>query len=116
MRNTLKLNNPLLVNGKEYTELEYDALKITAEQFVEASTRSAALDKNRSITFKMKENDYAFHQYLGFMAVIACNPEISVEDLERLTGYDVLNLVDIGTLFIYRKSGVISEENNSDEQ
>ena len=65
---------------------------------------------------KQKENDYALHMYLGYEAIIACNPEIDYEDLKRASGFDVLSFTDIGWLFIMRTPGAASKENNSDVQ
>jgi hypothetical protein len=50
------------------------------------------------------------------MAVIAVMPEIDITDLERIKGYDVLELTDIGMLFIYRRWEEPSKANNSAEQ
>lgn len=113
---TLKLDNPILINGKEFTEFKYDANEITAEQFSVACARSAALDKNKTITFKVKENDFGLQLYLGMMAIISVNPEIDVNDLERVKGFDVLKIQDIGWLFMLRRSEGTSEESNSEEQ
>lgn len=111
----LKLDTPLLVNGKKYEELEYDTSEITAMQFSEACMKASEMSKNTtSISFKLKENDYALHLYLGFMAVIAVNPEIDLKDLERIKGLDTLKFTDIGMLFIYRKSGGTSQESDSE--
>lgn len=115
-KNTLVLDNPILINGKEVKELTYDAQEITAEQFSIACAKSAAVDKSRAVTLKAKENDYALHLYLGMMAVVAVNPDIDISDLERVKGFDVLDLTNIGTFFIVRKSVEPSEESNSGEQ
>ena len=120
MKNTLKLAMPFTVaiDGKQTTvnELEYDALEITAAKFSEACARSAALDKNKSFSFKFRENDYALHLYLGMMAITAVNPHIDIADLERIKGNDVLKIADIGMLFIMRRLEEPSEQNNSEEQ
>ena len=115
-KKTLTLDDPILINGKQVTELTYDPMEITAAQFSEACSRSAALDKAKSVTFKMRQSDYALHLYLGMMAVIAVNPDIDISDLERIKGYDVLELTDIGMLFIYRRWEATSKENNSEER
>lgn len=112
-KNTLVLDNPIFVNGKEIKELTYDPQEITAEMFSIACAKSAALDKSRSVTFKAKENDYALHLYLGMYAIIAVNPDIDVTDLERIKGFDVLDVTNIGAFFIYRKSAVPSAESVS---
>lgn len=111
----LKLENPILINNVEVDELSYDPQKITAEQFSVACAKSAALNKTQSFTFKMKENDYSLHLYLGMMAVIAENHKIDISDLERIHGFDVLSLTQIGTFFTLRRRVEISTEINSEE-
>lgn len=111
MKKTLILDTPLLINGKEIKELDYDANEITALQFSEACMKASELSKNSSsLTLKLKENDYGLHLYLGFAAIIAINPEIDLKDLERIKGNDVLKITDIGTVFIFRKSEANSQE------
>lgn len=114
-KKSFTLDMPIEVNGKLVTELFYDPMEITAAQFSEACARSAALDKSKSVTFKTRQNDYALHLYLGMMAVVSVMPEVDISDLERIKGYDVLELTDIGMLFIYRRWGDPSEENNSEK-
>lgn len=114
MSEILKLDQPIMINGKQCKEFKYNALEITADQFLEACQRAAANDKSKTVTLKQKENDYVLHLYLGMAAVIACNPEVSFEDLERVKGFDTLKLTDIGWLFILRTSGGTSKENSSD--
>lgn len=116
MKKTLTLDSAIKINGKDVTELTHDAQEITAGQFTEACARSASIDKTKSFSFKLRENDYALHFYLGIMAIIAVNPEIAVEDMERVKGFDSLKIADIGMLFTLRRSGEASKENNSDEQ
>ncbi len=115
MNRILKLDTPIQINGKTYTEFEYNPLKITALMFSEACARSSALTKNRQLSINFKQTDTALHLYLGMQAVIACNPEIDLADLERIEGYDVLELTDIGMLFTYRRWAEPSEGNNSAE-
>lgn len=114
-KKSFMLDEPILVNGKQVAELFYDPMEITAAMFSEACARSAALDKNKAVTFKMRQSDYSLHLYLGMMAVTAVMPEVDISDLERIKGYDVLELTDIGMLFIYRKWGEPSEESSSEK-
>lgn len=114
-KNTLVLDNPIKINNEIVKELTYDPQEITAEQFSIACAKSSAMEKTKTVTLKVKENDYSLHMYLGMMAVIAVNPHISVEDLERIKGFDILSLTNIGTFFTLRRQAEISEENNSDE-
>ena len=115
-KNTLVLDNPIPINGKEVKKLTYDPQEITAEHFNIACAKSSALDKTKSFSFKFKENDYSLHLYLGMMAIIAVNPDIDVTDLERIKGFDVLDLTNIGAFFTLRKQAAVSEESSSDEQ
>ena len=114
-KKTLKLDEPILIDGKEVSELTYDPMEITAAQFSEACARSSAINKNKSFSFKMRENDYALHLYLGMFAVIAVTPRIDITDLERIKGFDVLKLADIGMLFTYRRSEAPSVQKPSEE-
>lgn len=114
-KNTLILDNPIKINGKTVKELTYDPQEITAEQFSIACAKSSAMEKTKTVTLKVKENDYSLHMYLGMMAVIAVNPGIDIADLERIKGFDILSLTNIGTFFTLRKQAAVSEENNSEK-
>lgn len=115
-KNTLVLDNPILINNELVKELTYDPQEITADQFSIACAKSAAIDKSKTFSLKMKENDYALHMYLGMMAIIAVNPHIDVSDLERIKGFDILSLTNIGTFFTLRRQAEPSKENSSDER
>ena len=115
-KHTLVLDNPILINNEKVKELTYDPQEITAEHFSIACAKSAALEKTKTLTLKVKENDYSLHLYLGMMAVIAVNPTIDVSELERIKGFDVLSLTNIGHFFTLRKQAAPSEESSSDEQ
>ena len=114
-KNTLVLDNPILINGKAVKELTYDPQEITAEQFSIACAKAASMGKTKTLTLKVKENDHALHMYLGMMAIIAVNPGIDVSDLERIKGFDILDVTNIGTFFILRRQAEPSEAIKSDE-
>ena len=69
MKNTIKLDNPVQINGKSYNELTYDISEITAQAFAEADARklSASGSKNGNAA-GAAELDYGLHLYLGFAA------------------------------------------------
>ena len=113
MKKTLTLKRPIIINGTERTELSYDVEAITTDQYLKACSKAAESDRGMMSKLKQKENDYALHMYLGYEAIIACNPEIDYEDLKRASGFDVLSFTDIGWLFIMRTPGAASKENNS---
>lgn len=111
MKNTLVLDNPILINGKTVTELDYDPNEITALQFADADAHrmlstSSRNGKGSSGFSNAAELDYTFHLYLGIMAVVAVNPEYDVSDLERAKGDDVRQLMGIGRNFMLGRAGV----------
>lgn len=118
MLKTLVLDNPIKINGEEVKELTYDANEISAKQFSEACSRAAGSLGSREgfSPVTLRENDYSLHLYLGFMSIIAVNPKIDINDLERVKGFDVSKIADIGLLFTLRTSEAASEGNNSDVQ
>ena len=116
MTQILVLDNPILINNKEVKELSYDAQQITVDLFTAACAKSAESSKTKSFTAKVKETDYGLHLYLGMAAIIAVNTEIDFADLERIKGFDLLDLTNIGTFFIVRKQAEVSEQNKSAER
>lgn len=112
----LKLSTPLLINGKNVQELDYDISAITVGMFAEAEAR-----KLKATTHKgggsagAFELDYTLHLYLGMMAIIAVNSNIDISDLERVSGPDVMALMRIGRNFTTARSVAHSEANSSAE-
>ena len=115
MKGILKLENPILVDGKSVSEVSYDTNEITAALFAEADMkrRMAAGTKNVSI-IPAAEFDFALHLYLGFSAIVAVNPSCSFEDMARIHGSDIIEVMDIGRNFILKSDA--SRQSNSDEQ
>ena len=112
---TLKLKNPIKIDGKDVAELTYDANEIDGILFAtaEAKRKSAAGMKNVSIT-PAAEFDYSLHLYLGFAAIIAVNRTIDFSDLERMKGRDLVEVMNIGRNFML-KSEADAQANDSDE-
>lgn len=115
MKQVLKLKKPLLINGANVTELEYDAEEITSQLFAEADNKKmqAASSKNGNMAGAV-ELDYSFHLYLGFAAIIAVDHKITMEDLERIKGHDLKEVMKIGRNFILRSEE--SEESDLEAQ
>lgn len=113
---TLKLNNPITVNGKQRTELSYDSNEITAQQFAEADARKlTARGLNLTTATAVAEIDSGLHIYLGYAAILAVNPDIDISDLERIKGVDVVKVMGIGRSFMLGKSEEPSDLDSSDE-
>lgn len=120
MKETLKLNNSIEINGKKLKELTYDFNEITCELYTMASNYADAKtlqanQKGRPSAAIMEQNA-SLHMYLGMAAIIAVNPEIDVMDLERLKGFDLIKLTSLGRNFIAGRSEEPSEQSNSEEQ
>lgn len=103
MKETLKLINPIMINGVETNELTYDANEITPALFAqaEAKKKEAAGLKNVAIVPAV-EFDFSLHLYLGFAAILAVNPSIDFSDMERMKGRDTVEVMKIGRNFIIK--------------
>ena len=112
---TLKLKNPIMIDGKEVTEVTYDANEIDGALFATAESmrKAAAGMKNTSIT-PAAEFDFGLHLYLGFAAIVAVNPGYDFTDVERIKGGDVVKVMGIGRNFMLA-SDQKQQESDSDE-
>lgn len=110
--NKITLKNPIMINGKEVKELTYNTSEITVGQFCEAEQYQFAAAGNKP-TLTTYEFNNGLHLYLGMMAIIAVNPEIDVRDLERIKGYDMIQMAMIGRNFILTGAGGASDPSSS---
>lgn len=115
MRESIYLLKAIEINGKQYQNLSYDWDEITPGMFNKASALATSSMRSGNANMNIMELDSALHMYLGMMAIIAVNPEIDVQDLERVKGMDVVKIVRIGRNFISRSAVESLEESNSDE-
>lgn len=113
--NTLKLKNPIMINGEKVAEMKYDSNEIDGILFAtaESKRKAAAGMKNTTIT-PAAEFDFGLHLYLGFAAIVAVNPSYDFSDVERIKGRDVVEVMAIGRNFML-SSGQEQQENDSDE-
>ncbi|HIS32263.1 MAG TPA: hypothetical protein IAB44_12080 [Candidatus Limivivens intestinipullorum] len=101
MQGTIKLKNPIKVNGAYVSEMDYDTNEITGELFAMAESKKKAAGSYRDISVTV-ELDFSLHLYMGFAAIIAKNPKISFDDLAQVKGRDVIDVMAIGRNFILR--------------
>ena len=98
---SITLKNPVQINGKEIKELTYDVNEITPAGFAEAEYRKTRANGSKgSPSSAAVELDYSLHLYLGFAAILAVNPEYDFNDLERIKGTDVMEVMKAGRNFI----------------
>lgn len=120
MKNKIELRQPLLINGKEVKELTYDFNEIDCDGFSTAfsyaSSKSLTAAQKGKPSAAIMEQDSSFHMYLGMMAIVAVNPDIDVADLERIKGYDIVQLSSLGRNFISGRSEEPLSQSNSEEQ
>lgn len=112
---TIKLSNPIMINGKKVSELSHDANEITPQAFAEADSRKmkASGSKGGNLSGAV-ELDYGLHVYLGFAAILAVNPSYDITDLERIKGRDVMEVMKVGRNFTIG-SGAKSQGEDSEE-
>lgn len=112
---TLKLKNPIKIDGKDVTEVTYDSNEIDGILFAtaESKRKAAAGMKNTTIT-PAAEFDFGLHLYLGFAAIVAVNPSYDFSDVERIKGHDLVEVMSIGRNFML-SSDQEQQENDSDE-
>ena len=112
---TLKLKNPIKIDGKEVKELTYDINEIDALLFAEADAKKKAATGMKTMSLSpAAEFDPGLHLYLGFAAIIAVNRNIDFADLERMKGKDTVEVMKIGRNFML-SSEEDSQESDSDE-
>lgn len=98
MKGKIELKKAIMIDGNEVNTLTYDTDKITVESYLKALSR--ATQKSGGITGVNIKLDAGAHLILGMYAVLAENPQYDITDIERVTGYDIIQLVDIGMAFI----------------
>ena len=101
MVETIELRAPVLIDDVKVRELKYDTEMVTSDQFIEAEILAANVaTRLRKVSTKVVELDAGFHYYLGVMAILAVNPDYSIEDIERIKGPDVLKVMKVGRNFM----------------
>lgn len=112
---SIKLKKPIKVNGKTVEELTYDVNEITPAGFAEAEFRkSQASGSKGAPSAAAVELDYSMQLYLGFAAIIAVNPQYDYNDLQRVSGPDVMSVMKVGRNFILTSAAEESEAEGSE--
>ncbi|MDE5697626.1 MAG: early nodulin 20 (N-20) [Lachnospiraceae bacterium] len=121
MRQKLELRQPVVINGKNYKELEYDFDELTCEDYTMAATyadsKAFRASQNGKPNAAIMEQNISFHMYIGMAAVVAANRElIDIADMERIKGYDLIKITQIGRNFIAGRSAEPSAQNSLERQ
>ena len=116
----ITLRKQLLVNGEYRKELTYDIEELTANHIAKAEGLKAKIGGKDIVgTITIAQADYALHICIGMQAVMAVNPDISEEDLQRLKGFDITKLANVGARFFIapaEQEQAISSEQLEDTQ
>lgn len=108
---SIKLKNPIKINGKDVAELTYDVNEITPAGFAEAEYRKTRANGSKGAPSSAAvELDYSLHLYLGLAAILAVNPEYDFNDLERIKGPDVMEVMKAGRNFIIASAGKSTDD------
>ena len=111
MKTTIKLKNPIKVDGKEVKELPFDTDVFTLEELQRANKKIAKL---KEITYVMElDPDYQFIVASLIVEKTSKN-EISSEDLSRLKGTDLFTLTREGRNFLLESDEEVQE--NTEKQ
>ena len=116
MEGTIRLSRPILIDGKNVTEMTYDLDEITPALFAEAEAmknKEAGSSRFQGGAAGTMELDYSFHLYLGAAAVMAANAGWTFEDVLRVKGQDIYKLMGIGRSFMMPSED--SQEDSSEE-
>lgn len=101
MIETIVLRTPVLIDGEQVYTIDCDTDLVTSEQFIEAEILAANVaTRLRKVSTKVVELDAGFHYYLGVMAILAANPTYAVQDVERIKGPDLLQIMKVGRNFM----------------
>lgn len=97
MKGIIRLRKPVRIGGSEVREMSYDTDKITVDHYMKALNRTVTKGNITGTNIKL---DAGAHLALGMYAVVADNPQYEIEDVELVTGSDLMQFVDIGLGFI----------------
>ena len=97
MKGTITLKKSILIDGEQVKELTYDTDKITVDLYLKAV--NGAVSKGNGFTGANIRLDAGIQLMLGMYAIVAENPGYDITDVERVTGSDLMQIVDIGLAF-----------------
>lgn len=106
---TLELKSPIKINGKDVKKFKYDQDELTAEQYIDACRRAAQPGE-----VDIAEGDYALHFHLGCELIISSNPDVDITDLERVKGFDIIRISNLGRNFILDAQADYEEETSEE--
>lgn len=112
---TLKLKNPIRIDGKDVSELTYDSNEINGVLFATAECKKKTAEGKSISISPSAEFDFSLHIYMGYAAIIAVNPDYDFSDLERIKGRDTVEVMEIGRNFIFKSEEKEQQASGSDE-
>ncbi|MDD3139615.1 MAG: early nodulin 20 (N-20) [Lachnospiraceae bacterium] len=114
MKRTIILKKAIKINGKDVKELTYDFEKISSNLFRRAEMKS--IEGLQTMKATVMETDVSLHLALGMAAIIADNNDIDFNDLDRITGVDLIFISRLGRSFTSGSLEEESEESSSEMQ
>lgn len=117
MVEVLELSNPIMIDGKKVKKLNYNFDEITPLHYVSAESGKHAMLRQtpEKMYSGQVEFDNMMHLFLGYYAIIAQaeveGKSITIEDLLRIKGKDLIEVTKIGRNFI-----ILSAEESTKEE
>lgn len=84
MAEKLILKNPIMINGEMRSTFDYAPEKITGEQM--DKIEELVGESRKPSVVVIAENDAVRHRYIAMMSIVAADPSIAIEDLQRIQG------------------------------
>lgn len=113
-KEVLKLSSPIKVNGNLINELTYDLNALGPGDILMADRNKTKFLGGADTNQKVVEFDTSMHICVGMQAIIKLNPSVDVSDLNNLSGFDTVQLMQIGRRYFTKgfsvEKSAISEE------
>ncbi len=105
----MKLSRPIMINAREYTELEYNFEDLTSKDLSMATKLMGSYDM---IKLTPQELDHDYHFFLFVKAVQKVNPAIDCASLMRLNAKDGIMARKLAREYFFINSEELSTQNN----
>lgn len=112
MKTTIKLKNPIKVDGKTVSELKIDTEVFSLEELERANKKLAEKGKAMSI----QETDFDYHLIVARILIEKTSKgKIAYEDLARVKGSDLFQLQRAGRDFLLESVAEEATENTEEQ-
>ncbi len=108
MKGIIELSKAIKIDGADVKQLSFDTDKITVDLYLKAINK--AVTQGNGITGANIKIDAGAHLMLGLYSIVADNPSYDISDVERISGADLMKVVDIGAAFTLGRADQTEEQ------